>query len=180
MQKKNSTAKKPTKRTARRKVDIDLVAEHEKFVKVAKQVEQLFNNSPGIPDFLTNAMMNALSEAAKSKRVTIWKEMDGGEDFDVEALADLFVLSQSLDIEMHNNAAARADFEAEWLAENELQIHNPIDLDPEWVELSNAIAKIATSDVAPWALKIKPRLPWSVCSQRANQTAFSAGVAGQH
>lgn len=50
-------------------------------------------------------------------------------------------------------ARAQAEFEANYLADQELQIRNPGPIDPEWVELSNAAAKIATSNAAPWGLK---------------------------
>jgi hypothetical protein len=74
-------------------------------VKAAWQVEQLINNGSGIPDFLTDAVAVALNEAAGIKGVTIWKEAENGdgEDYDVEALADLFTVSQLLDIEPDGN-----------------------------------------------------------------------------
>jgi hypothetical protein len=97
MQKKNS--KPPTNR----KVDIDLAAEQEKFAKAARQVEQVLNG-PGIPDFLTDAAMVAIDEAATAKGVTIWKfAEDGTEEIDLEALADLFAIGQRFDLELKDD-----------------------------------------------------------------------------
>lgn len=69
--------------------------------QAALQVEQLFNNSPGTPDWLTNALMAALTETAKIKDIKIWKEDEatGTEDFDLEGLARLFAESQTLSLQ---------------------------------------------------------------------------------
>jgi hypothetical protein len=109
---------------------LDIVGERERYQQAALQVEQLFNRSAA-PDWLTTAMMKALNQASEVKKMKIWKEAEtanGTEDFDVEALADLFAITQRFDLEF-----------------------SP-DTDPAWSRLANAVSEIATNAATPVGL----------------------------
>ncbi len=86
----------------------------EKYSEAAHRTITLFNGSPGVPDFLTNAMMFALDEAAKIKGIRIYKKLeDNSEDFDAEGLAQLFAASAFLSLK---NEATHGDGEATQLS----------------------------------------------------------------
>lgn len=91
MPRKNSTPK-----TKRRTATIrELVAEEKKNKKAARHVIDLFDKT-NCPDFVTNAVMDALIKASELKGVHVWHE-DG--NFDETALANLFCVTQRLDLD---------------------------------------------------------------------------------
>lgn len=61
----------------------------------ALEVISLFEH-PHIPDFVTDAVMLALKEAAHVKRVNIW---NGEEEFDSKVVGDLFADTKMLSLE---------------------------------------------------------------------------------
>ncbi|MBA3569089.1 MAG: hypothetical protein H0W28_07040 [Pyrinomonadaceae bacterium] len=108
MQKKST--KRATKQVARKRdrsqtITIDLAAGQKRLEKrrleAARLIIQMFDKS-GVPDFVTDAVMDALIKASAIKGVTVWKALDDEtQDFDEQLLADLFALTDgcfSLDL----------------------------------------------------------------------------------
>jgi len=62
----------------------------------ARRVIQLINRTPGAPDFLSDAMLQALHRAARIKKIQILTADDRG-DLIEDALAKLFANSELLD-----------------------------------------------------------------------------------
>lgn len=95
-------------RAERGDIILDLIGEQEKFEKAASFVVEVINKSSA-PDWLTTAMLVAIEQARKIKSVRIFKEAanGSGEDFDVKELANLFVLTQRLDLEPRIAPTAR-------------------------------------------------------------------------
>jgi hypothetical protein len=88
------------KNTTRRTGLQQRLADSERAAKLVKQ----FLESRGIPDYLTNAVMDAISAAAQLKQINYWNE-DGG-DFDMDGLATLFLASQDVDLRHGPDAIA--------------------------------------------------------------------------
>ena len=86
-------------RAERGEIILDLVGEQEKFEKAAALVVQVIDES-NAPDWLTGGMLVDIEEARRTKEVPIFKKMkDGSQDWDIKELANLFVLTQRLDLE---------------------------------------------------------------------------------
>lgn len=77
--------------------DVEMV--HADQRKAARQVVAIINKSAA-PDFLTTAMMVALQQAAAIKEINLWTAAENEtEDLNVEALADLFAVTQRLSLQ---------------------------------------------------------------------------------
>lgn len=63
----------------------------------ARQVIALFE-LPGVPDFLTDAMMIALGKASAIEKIDLWKPKSEAEVFDPLAVTKLFAYTQSLSL----------------------------------------------------------------------------------
>jgi hypothetical protein len=100
MTKKKTSTKKARKGRAPVEV-IDLIAEDRKVAEGAELVRSLFYHE-GVPDFLTDAVMDALGAARNKAGVDFWQvepadERGGpylGPDFDMKGLADLFAVTR--------------------------------------------------------------------------------------
>lgn len=49
--------------------------------------------TPGVPDFLADAMVDALARAAATKEIELWKRDGDAEAYDAKAMAQLFLLA---------------------------------------------------------------------------------------
>ena len=96
-----TTKKTSTKRDQQGTAEvIDLVAEDRKCAEGAALVRSLFTHE-GVPDFLTDAVMDAVGKAAVKTGVECFQidHAEGGpylgEDFDMKGLADLFAVTRA-------------------------------------------------------------------------------------
>jgi hypothetical protein len=95
---RKTTTKKAAKGKAAAEV-IDLVAEDRKCAAGARLVRSLFGH-PGVPDFLTDAVMDAIGKASVKTGVKYFQIEHGeggpylGVDFDMKGLADLFAVTR--------------------------------------------------------------------------------------
>jgi hypothetical protein len=75
-----------------------------------------------VPDFVCNAVMDALNQAARVKEIKIWKKDD---NYDVNGLADLFAVTQMYDPDRLDGDTANTD--------------------PAWTRLAKAVSEIVTN-----------------------------------
>jgi hypothetical protein len=73
--------------------------------QAAAKVIALFE-PPDVPDFVTDAVMDALIKASKLKGINVWRESEKGQEFDRRALADLFAVSKMLRLDVDENSTA--------------------------------------------------------------------------
>jgi hypothetical protein len=91
-----------TKKSTRRQSDLQRrLAECE---RGAKLIKALFDAGEAVPDFLTDAIFDAIHAASALKSINYWSE-EGG-DFDLEQMAVLFLASSDVDLRHGPDAIA--------------------------------------------------------------------------
>ena len=71
--------------------------------KAARQIIALFE-LPGVPDFLTDSLMDAMQRASAIEDIYLWRPKGNAEEFDPAAVAKLFAFTQSLSFKPSTHA----------------------------------------------------------------------------
>lgn len=103
MQKKTSTNKHHDAQGKARQTVGQRCDDDARLKKAARLIVRLIDKS-AVPDFVTDAMMEAIGRAAQVKGIYPWRDKDGFEEFDPNRLAELFAVSKLLSF---NNPHAR-------------------------------------------------------------------------